>query len=1115
MKNKTLKSMTMGAVVAGLLSSVSPMVVGVALADDNTLFRKPTVSKTHIVFSYAGDLWKVDRAGGEATRLTNSIGVETDPQFSPDGTSIAFSGQYDGNTDVFTVPLMGGNPKRLTYHPGADLANGWSVDGSTVVFSSRRNSFANFLRLFEVSATNPGSPAQLPLPSVERGSFNASGTHIAYEPLNQWQENWKRYKGGQQDRIWIADLSDSSVVKVPHGDGSDKNPMWIGDEIYFLSDRTSEEGTVTLWAYDTQSKKVSKKLRHDALDLKSASAGPDGVIAYEQFGTIHLFDTKTGKSSKVDISVSADFVSMRPKFKNVASRVANGSPSPTGKRAVFEARGEIFTAPAKKGEPRNITNTPGVMERTPAWSPDGKSIAYFSDAGGEYNLHVRDQLGKEPAKVHYLPKGFYRNIVWSPDSKMVAFNDKTTALWILDLSADNPKAKRVDHNIIGFNDDVMEAKWSPDGNWLAYTKQGENLLRTIKLYNLESGEITTATDGMSDVRYVAFDKDGKYIHFTASTNMGPRISFADLSGSGHDVTRSVYTMVLAKETKSPLAPESDEEKVKEDKKEDADKPDEKKAEGDKTEDKPKDDKAKEKPKKVTKIDLDGLQNRVIALPFPSKNYGDLTVDSTGTVFVIEMIPVDRGPSTGTLHSFSFKDKKVKEVTVGLRGFEVSADGKSALMRKGGNWSIAPTMGLSKPAKPGEGLIATSKFEAWVDPTAEYAQMYHATWRGQRDFFYDKNGHGIDFDKMEKRYQPFLANVKHSTDLEYLFHETMNEMTVGHMYVRGGERDRPKSVPGGLLGADYVVDNDRYKITKIYNGESWNPNMSGPLSQPGLNVEVGSYVLAVNGREVTSDASIFKFFESTAGKQTRVKISMNGDGSDAREITVVPVTARQEGSLRRVDWVEGNRRKVDELSGGQLAYVHMPHTGNQTSFNRYFFSQTNKHGVVLDERFNGGGSLADYIVQIFTREHLGNIAFRDEDIQVPVPAGAIYGPKAMIINERAGSGGDAMPWFFKKAGVGKLVGKQTWGGLVAAFGLPPLMDGSSVRSPDAAIYGTDGEWEVENFGVEPDIEVDWDPAQWRKGRDPQLEATVKHLLGELKKNPPKKSKKPKYPVYKRN
>ncbi len=1075
-----------------MTASVSP-----ANAQDNTLYREPTMSANHIVFSYAGDLWRVNRAGGEAERLTTGVGTESNPYLSPDGSKVVFTGEYDGNTDVFVVDVNGGIPKRLTYHPGPDMAVGWTPDGSEVMFSSRRNSYSNFLRLFTMGLDDT-VPTQLPLPQAERGQMSPDGSHIAYEPLNQWQPQWKRYYGGQQDKIWVARLSDSSIVKVPHENSSDMYPMWIGDKVYFISDRDSDLGVFRLFSFDPESGAVTELLENDGRDIKSASAGPDNTIVYEQFGTIHIYDIASGTSQKVSITVNADVTSVRSHYKKVADRISNFDLSPTGKRAVFEARGEIMTVPAKEGDVRNLTNTPGVMERDPAWSPDGQSVAYFSEISGEYALHIIDQKGHDKARAITLPPQFYYNPVWSPDSKKIAFRDRGLTLWYVDLTDDNPEPKKVDKNPINFGD-VLEPSWSPDSKYMAYAKILPNVLRGVFVYSLETGESTQITDGMSDARHATFDKNGKYLYFTASTNMGESISWADMSGMGRRSTRSIYAAVLQKDEMSPLKPSSDDE---------APKPAEKSS-ADDAGDKGDEAKAEAKDDKGITIDFDGIERRIIAMPAPSSTYGGLEAGDKGTFYAYQWVTPDRGRPSISVHKYDPKKKSFSEVAKGLQAATISDDGKMALVRRGpSSWSIAAVSAMGKPG----GTIKTSDMSVRVVPQDEWSQMFYEVWRGERDFFYAENMHGLDLEWAKKTYAPYLKSVKHRSDLSYLFTEMLNQLTIGHMFIRGGDMDRPDRVAGGLLGADYEVDNGRYRFAKIYNGENWNPDLTAPLGQPGLNVSEGDYLISVNGVDLTADQNVYAAFEATAGKQTRIGVSSNADGSDVRELIVLPVAS--ENGLRNIDWIEGNRRKTYELSDGKLAYIYIPNTGGGgfRSFNRYFYAQTDKQGAVLDERFNGGGSLADYVTQTMQKSHLANIYFRYGDMTVPVPAGAIYGPKAMIINEMAGSGGDAMPWFFRKDNAGKLVGKRTWGGLVAAQRLPTLMDGGAVTAPDAAIFGMDGEWEMENQGMAPDIEVEFDPALWRQGRDPQLEATVKHLLEELEKNPVKKPVVPALPDY---
>ena len=1113
-----------------------------------TLFRQPAINRTDIVFSYAGDLWTVAKAGGDARRLTTGVGMERDPYFSPDGNTIAFTGEYDGNTDVYTVPAAGGVPKRLTHHPSLDEVSGWTPDGKNVMFSSTRHASANFSRLYTFPADGGGLPNEIPLPMANRGWLSPDGQFVAYEPLTQWQEDWKRYKGGQTQPIWIARLSDSTIEKIPRENSNDKCPMWIGDKVYFLSDRSG--GTVSLFAYDTKSKRVEQIIDNKGLDIKYASAGADTIV-YEQFGTIYTLDAGSKNPKKVNIRAAGDFPGVRPRFERVGARVANAALSPTGIRAVFEARGEIISAPADKGDTRNLTNTTGAMERDPSWSPDGKYIAYFSDEAGEYALHLRDQTGMGAVKKISLgsgKNGFFYAPVWSPDSKKIAYRDNSINLWFVDV--ETGRSVKVDANPFGTDDDVLEPSWSPDSKWITYVKQLDNRLRSVFLYSLDKNKSHQITDQLGDARYVAFDKSGKYVFFTASTNVGPTISFADLSGINYQSSRSVYAIVLRSDIPSPIAPESDEEKIEPEKPNqpppgitptptpaptqtptpvpptnpaDTPAPTPTETPADAATDKPAETTtatatptprppAPRKEAELTRVDLDGIDQRVIALPqIPTRNFNGLYAGKAGILYITE-IPQAPPPTPGafglTLHKFDLDKRKFEEVKTGVNNFRVSFNGEKMLYQQGAAWNLVST---TIPARPGEGIVKTNDMEVYVDPRVEWKQMFDEIWRGERDFFYDPNTHGLDIEKAKRLYAPYLEAVAHREDLNYLFREMLNQITVGHMYIGGGDQQRPVPVSVGLLGADYRIENNRYRFARVFNGENWNPQLRAPLTAPGVGVKVGEYLLAVGGREVRATDNVYKFFESTAGRQIVIKVGANPDGKDAREITVVPTG--NESGLRNLAWIEDNRRTVDRLSGGRLAYVYIPNTSGPgyTSFNRYFFAQTDKQGAVIDERFNGGGLLADYVVEYLNRAQLGRIAFRDGK-DWNVPAGAIYGPKAMIINELAGSGGDAMPWFFKKLNVGALVGKRTWGGLVAAAGIPTLMDGGSIRAPNGAVYGLGGEWEVENVGVAPDIEVENDPALWRQGRDPQLEKSVEWLLAELKKNPPKEYKRPAYPDY---
>lgn len=1078
---------------AALLALTLPALCTVA-AEPKLLLRQPDLSRERIVFIHAGDLWTVPRQGGEARRLTTGIGLEGDPKFSPDGRWVAFTGEYDGNVDLYVVAAEGGIPRRLTYHPGPDRLAGWSPDGKRLLFSSARLSDTpRYLRMFALPLDG-GLPEPLPLPMAADGSLSPDGRRLAYEPVPRAFQAWKRYRGGRASYLWIADLADSRVEKVPRTDSNDFNPMWVGDKVYFLSDRS---GPVTLFCYDPAGRKVEKVLANSGLDLKAASAGP-GAIVYEQFGALHLFDPQTRKSTPVPVTLQGDMAGVRPRFEKVGGRASNAGLSPTGARAVFEARGEILTVPAEKGSVRNLTATPGVAERDPAWSPDGRWIAYFSDASGEYELHLKAQTGLgEPRKVKLEP-GFYYTPVWSPDSKRISFTDKKGGLWLLDLDKGEPR--RIDTSLRGRG---FEQAWSPDSRWLVYAKPLKSYYRALFAYSLEGGKVAQLTDGMGDAGSPVFDKGGKYLFFTASTDVGPRVSGFDMVSYPHRSTSSVYVAVLKAGDPSPLAPESDDEKVAEEKK-DGDKP--AAAEGAK---KPEAPAGKKEPPKVT-LDLEGFGQRILALPVPARAYAGLEAGKAGTLFLAEAVAAPGQPPSLIMHKYDLEKRKLDKVLDGIRSFVLSANGEKMLVRLGDNWFISPA---GVPAKPGEGRLRTEEMEVRVDPKAEWAQMYRETWRIERDFFYDPGHHGLDLKAAEKKYLPWLEGLQHRADLNALFQEMLGELSVGHLYVNGGDMADPKRVPGGLLGCDFSVEQGRYRFARVFDGENWNPDLRAPLTQPGVSVNAGEYLLAVRGRDLTAAENVYQAFEGTANQQVLLKVGPNPDGSGSREVTVVPVAS--EAGLRTYAWIEGNRRKVAQMSGGRLAYLWLPDTaqGGYTNFNRYYFSQLDKDGAVVDERFNGGGSAADYIIDYLKKPLNSYWAIRDQE-DFRQPFGTLAGPKAMIVNEFAGSGGDYMPWLFRREKLGPLVGKRTWGGLVGIGGYPTLLDGGSVTAPHFAFYTPEGQWDIENKGVAPDVEVEQDPQAWRQGRDPQLEKAVELVLEAAKKAPAKKVARPAYPNYHR-
>ena len=1091
------------------------LAAGLCLADapKPLLIRHPTVSREKIAFCYAGDIWTVSREGGDAERLTAGVGFKCDPYFSPDGKWIAYTADYYGNQDVFVIPAAGGEPRRLTYHPSPDLAAGWTPDSKSILFVSERASSTDPPRLFTVPLEG-GYPSELPLPMGSSGSFSPDGASIAYDPRFQWQAAWKRYRGGQTKAIWIARLSDSHVDKIPRNNSNDFNPMWVGRKIYFLSDR---DGPVSMFEYDTASHEVTPVVRNQGLDFKSADAGA-GAIVYEQFGSLHLFDLKSGKTKTVEVRVPGEFPEVLPHFEKLeARRILNANISPSGARAVFEIHGEIVTVPAEKGDIRNLTNSPAVADRDPAWSPDGKRIAWFSDESGEYQLHIRDQNGLGEVKKIDLgqPPSYFYSPVWSPDSKKIAYTDKRLSLWYVDVEKGAPVKVDTDYYDTPFH--TLNPAWSPDSKWLSYTRQLASHLHAIYIYGTEDHQSHQVTDGFSDALWADWDKSGKYLYLTASTDVGLGVSWLDMSSIGHPGTRSVYLAVLSKEDPSPLAPESDEEKPEEKAEPKSsgsgDKPaDKEKASGDQAKTGEGADKTKEKAKEppVVKIDFEGIGQRILALPVPARNYMGLSAGKANEVFLLEAPPdyEGNGPLSLTIQKFDLKKRKAEKLADNVSAFVISANGEKMLFKQHDQWRITPT---AEPPKPDAAPLKLADMEMWVNPREEWKQMYHEVWRIERDFLYDPHAHGLDLAAAEKFYAPFLENISTREDLNYLFTEMLGNLTLGHVFLGGGDHPEPPKIKVGLLGADYSIENGRYRFAKVYNGENWNPQLRAPLTQPGVNVKAGEYLLAVNGRELRGSDDVFSFFQETAGKQVVLKVGADPSGQGAREVTVVP--ADSEFALRHLDWIESNRRKVDQMTGGRVAYVYLPDTagGGYTSFNRYFFAQVGKDAAILDERFNHGGDLADYIIDHLRRPLMSLMTTR-EGHDFASPAGAIYGPKVMIVNEFAGSGGDAMPWYFRKAAIGPLIGNRTWGGLVGIYDYPQLIDGGRVTAPRVAIYGLKGEWEVENRGITPDIEVDMDPALVRQGHDPQLEKAVEVVLEELKKQPLPEYKKPAYPNY---
>lgn len=1067
-----------------LLTALAFMAVIFAYAQGSMLLREPSISQDHIVFVHANDLWRVAKTGGEAIRLTSNEGSESLPKFSPDGKWIAFTGQYDGNTDVYVIPTEGGEPKRLTWHPGADFVSGWTPDGKNILFTSARENVPTRESKFYQIPLSGGMETALPIPRAVNGEISPDGKSIAYQQIAFWDPEWRNYRGGQAKPIWIVDLKDYTLKMTPQTDNErHTQPIWNGNRVFFLSERDYANN---IWSFDPKSNDLKQETFHTDFDVKNLD-GNGNEIVYEQGGYLHLLNPSTGKTQKLEIHVRGDFHWARERWQTVNGRsLTNASLSPTGQRAVFEFRGEIITVPKDKGDARNLTNSSGIADRSPVWSQDGQQIAWFSDESGEYQLMVGDQEGLSQPKAIKLPnKSFYFKPEWAPDGKHIAFTDTDYNLWIVNLTSG--AAKIADTDRFAHPNRSLNPVWSPDSKWVAYARLSDNQFKVIFVYQIETGKKIQITDSMADAITPVWDANGEYLYFLASTNFGLNTGWLDMSSYDRPVTRNLYLAVLSKAGKSPLLPESDEEKPKETEKKEP---------------------AKNGETKPLVIDEDGLANRIIAIDIPARNYVGLVEGPENVVFYLESIPNENGL---TLHRYQFKDKKAEAFMPNVSYATVSKDRKSLLYQSNGNWGIVDTGGA--PKKPGDGsLKALANFKVKVTPKEEWAQIYREGWRYQRDFLYVDNVHGAPWNEIFGWYKPWVEHVKHRTDLNYIIDILGGEVAVGHSYTSGGDFPQIESVNIGLLGADYEINQGKYRITKIYNGESWNPTLRAPLAVPGINVKVGDYILEVNGQAVDGKENLYKYFEGTGSKQTKIKVSSKSNGDEARVVTVVPI--ENEGQLRMMDWVEGNRRKVDELSKGKLAYVYVPNTGGPgyTYFNRYYFAQQDKQGAVIDERNNGGGSAADYMVDIMARELHGYFNSRANDRRpFTTPMAGIWGPKVMLINERAGSGGDLLPYLFNKMKIGPLIGTKTWGGLVGTWDTPPFVDGGRMVAPRGGFFDTNGEWAVEGVGISPDIQVEQTPKDVIAGKDPQLEKAVQEALKLLETQGVELKPEPKAPI----
>jgi len=1109
------------------LLAAAALFAPLALGAQTRLLRTPSVSARHIAFAYANNVWIVERAGGSARRLTSFQGQTANPVLSPDGRQVAFSAEYGGNTDVYVVPVEGGQPKRLTWHPSPDVVQGWSPDGGSIMFASARATAAPSPapRFWTVSAAG-GIEEPMPMPRAYQGKISPDGRRVAYRMPSSWDEERRNYRGGQNRPIWIMDLKTHEVETPEWKDSKDVDPVWAGDAVYFISDR---DGVANVWAYETKAKQLKQVTRFTDFDVKALGSG-GGAVVFEQGGYVHQLDPATGRHAPVNISVAGDFPWMMPQWKDVSSRVTNLALSPAGRRAAVEARGEIFTIPAEKGDVRNITNASGSAERAPAWSPDGRSVAYFSDRSGEYRLYVapQDGLGK-PREIAVPEPSHFFAPAWSPNGRRIAFQDTHFRLWVVEVASG--KATVADADPFYNGDRSIVPVWSPDSRWIAYPKHLPSLFRAIFLYDVETGAKKQVTDGLADAVSPAWDAGGKYLWFLASTNYGLNSSVLDMSAYERATTRGLYLMVLSKADSSPLLPESDEEAARagaaprEPGREPPARPD---AAARPDTGRTRADSARTPPRSSgpVRIDFDGIQQRIIAVQDVAlRDYSQLRAGAPGTVFFVEALPETgtgspppaapgQGPSGGALHRYQLGPRKATPFAANVAQYVVSGDGRKLLYRTPGAQGAlylvdadkaAPQGGAGQAGERGAGQAAPGRLaatlRAYVDPKAEFRQIFHEGWRNQRNNLYVRNMHGTDWPAVKKMYEPLLQHVMHRADLNYLLDNMGAELAIGHSYVRGGDMPEVPDATVGLLGADFTVDDGRYRIAKVYQTEGWNPELRAPLAMPGVNVSAGDYLLAVNGVELRAPDNVYRLLDGTANRQTVLTVNSRPTTDGARQVTVIPVANEQ--GLRTRAWVERNRRIVDSLSAGQLAYVYIPNTGQPgyTSFNRYYFAQQDRKGAVIDERYNGGGSAADYIVDILGRDFDGYFNNPAGDRQpFTSPASGIWGPKVMIINEMAGSGGDLMPFMFKRRGIGPLVGKRTWGGLVATSDTPPFVDGGTMIAPRFGFIDREGRFAVENVGVAPDIDVENWPKDVIAGRDPQLERAVQEALRLLKERP---------------
>ena len=1047
-------------------------------AGETLMLHQPTFNRQHLVFAYGGDLWRSDLQGRNVYRLTSTPAVEKDPHLSPDGHLLAFTSNRCGVDTVYVMPVEGGDPLRLTWYPAPSRARGWTPDGKRVLYaSSRATAPTRFDRLWTVSPEG-GPSALLSAQWGTDASFSPDGRALAVDRVARWDVEWRGYRGGQNTPLSLLNLDTLEETLLPCERSTDIAPVWLGDTVYFLSDR---QGVSNIWAYGVGDKSLTELTRFEGSDIKSL-AGFEQTLMFERDGRLHTLDLGTLKSRPLGIEVVGDFPWVEPRWEDVTERMTAISLSPTGKRLLMEARGDIFTVPLEHGDARNLSASSGAADRAPVWSPRGDLIAWFSDAGKQpYHLVVVPQKGDGPSRTISLGESKMAwEPAWSPDGGYIAFVDDDVRIRVVDLKDGSVRTADVGGSNLERGDNGLV--WSSDSRWLAYTRTGANHLRRVMVWDRQSDAVHPLTDPMADAFAPVWDHDGQHLYFLASTDVALGSGWANTSSMQAEPRYGVYLVNLGAQTASPFELRSDEEAKA------SPVPASSEKEGGK---KGKKGETKDAGPRPVRLDWPGLERRILPLTLPVGAYRGLLAGPEGSVLVAENVPRGR---TLRLQKYVLEKREAEVLVEGISSVVVSADGKTMAFRRGRQWFSA---GTAAPVRDG-GKAISMTLSMKVDRLEEWAQMFEEAWRYQRDYFYDPGMHGRNWNDVHNRYAPLLPHVRHRADLNTLLDWTNGELSVGHSFVFGGDMPAVDSSRVGLLGVDWEAREGRWAIGRIYTRESWNPDLAGPLDEPGLKVATGQYLVGVNGKELTVQDDPYRFFDGTAGAQTVLHLNTVPRFEGAWTIRVKPVESEQ--ALRQRAWVEDNRRLVDKLSGGKLAYVWVPNTSGQgfVSFNRYYFAQQDREGAVIYERFNGGGLLDDYMVDLMTRtlraaltnEVPGGKPFR-------LPAG-ILGPKALLINEVAGSGGDFFPWVFRHQQAGPLIGQRTWGGLVKSSVHYPLIDGGALTAPDNAVFDPRARaWVAENEGVPPDIEVRQDARSLQEGRDPQLERAVQEVMSLLK------------------